>query len=340
MVKKNKKYFDVISIGGASRDYTFYTDKGKIISTPQNLTSQKMLAFEYGGKIHSPEAYVNFGGGGANTAVSFAKLGLRTSTLLAVGDDDSGKAIIENLKKYKIDSWRVQIDKKRSTGFSFLICVDRKDHDHIAFVYSGASKGFLLNPKSTNDLSSRWIYIAPLSHENASKNLKIIFDSAKKNSMMVAWNPGTTQIQTGKRLIGPYLKYTDVLILNKDEAIELVLSGVRLGRKNPNHLNRPVYLLNILGEWGAKIVVITDGKKGSWAYDGKKIYHQKSVRSKAIDTTGAGDAFGSGFIAGLILKNGALQSALKLAAVNSASVVGEIGAQNGLLTINKINNKL
>lgn len=335
-----KKKYDIITIGGASRDYTFYTDKGKIISTPQNLASQKMLAFEYGGKIHSPEAYTNFGGGGANTAVSFSRLGLKTAALLAVGDDDSGRAVIDNLIRHHVNSRQIQIDRSRPTGFSFIMCVDRKDHDHIAFVYSGANKGFLLTPKQTAALSAKWFYIAPLSHENAAKNLKVIFEAARNKNIKVAWNPGTTQIQAGKRLIGQYLKYTDVLILNKDEAIELVLSGVRLGRKSPNHLNRPVYLLNILSEWGAKNVIITEGKKGSWVYDGQKIYRQKALKSKAVDTTGAGDAFGSSFVAGLILKNGNVQLALKLATLNSGSVVGKIGAQNGLLTLNKINNKL
>ena len=130
------------------------------------------------------------------------------------------------------------------------------------------------------------------------------------------------------------------MILNKDEAIELALSGIKLGRKNPNHLNRPIYLLNILQEWGPKIVVITDGKKGAWAYDGKKIYYQKIFKARVADTTGVGDSFGSAFLAGLMAEKNNISRALKWGMINSASVLTKVGAQNGLLTRKKLTEKL
>jgi len=93
-----------------------------------------------------------------------------------------------------------------------------------------------------------------------------------------------------------------------------------------------MYLLNILREWGSRVVVITDGHKGAWAYDGKKIYRQKATKHKTVDTTGVGDAFGAGFVAGFIDQSADINQALQWGVVNSGSAVAKIGAQNGLLT--------
>ena len=122
------------------------------------------------------------------------------------------------------------------------------------------------------------------------------------------------------------------LILNKDEAIELVYSS---GRK----IESIDQLLKKIKAWGPKIIAITEGSRGAWLYDGRKIYHQAAYSVKIVDTTGAGDAFGSTLVAGLILYND-LEKALKLAIINSASVLTEIGAHNGLLNLKELNKKL
>ena len=80
-------------------------------------------------------------------------------------------------------------------------------------------------------------------------------------------------------------------------------------------------------------MVITNGRFGADAYDGEKYYHQDIIKErKRLDTTGVGDAFGSTFIAGLVMFNGDISKALKLSAKNTASVICRQGAQNGLLT--------
>ena len=188
-------------------------------------------------------------------------------------------------------------------------------------------------------LKASWFYVSSLSGKNWQKNLKATFAAAKKSGSKIAWNPGNRQLQAGHKVLSGYLKQTDVLILNKDEAIELVLSGVKLGRKNPNFLNKPVYLLNILQEWGPKIVVLTAGQKGAWVYDSRKIFRQPIKKAKVINTTGIGDCFGSSFIAGLILEKN-ITKALKWAMINCASAVGQVGAQAGLLARKELMKKI
>lgn len=330
--------FDITTIGSALKDITFYSDQGKIFATPNNLTAQRMLAFEYGAKITPTEVHLNFGGGAANTAVSLSRLGLKTSIIARLGKDEVGKEILGKFKKEKINTSFIQFDDKNPSGFSFILAIDKKEKEHIAFTCRGASDHFNFKPPAR--LKSKWFYITSLCGKNWSKNLRAIFAFAKSKNIKISWNPGSLQLQAGKRLLINFLKQTNILILNKDEAIELVLSGIKLGRKNPNHLNRPLYLLNILHEWGPKIVVITDGKKGAWAYNGATIYRQQIIRAKVLDTTGVGDSFGSAFLAGMIINKNDIQKALKWGMINSASVVTKIGAQNGLLDRQELEKKI
>ncbi|MFA6322896.1 MAG: carbohydrate kinase family protein [Candidatus Buchananbacteria bacterium] len=332
--------FDVVSIGGAVRDFTFFTDQGRVFYTPENLTSQRMLAFEYGAKINPKEVSLTFGGGGSNSAVAFSRLGLKTAIISRVGNDEIGREVINNLTREKIDVSYLQTDSKAPTGLSFLIATDKKEREHIGFAYRGASQNLIFNSQQAKNLSSQWFYLTSLSGKDWPKNLKEIFFLAKSKGIKIMWNPGNFQLQAGKRALEEYFKQTQVLIVNKDEAIELALSGIKLGKRNPNFLNKPIYLLNILQEWGPKLVILTDGKKGAWAYDGRTIYHQKIIKSKAINTVGVGDAFGSAFLAGLIVEKNEIKKALKWGMGNSAAVLTKMGAQNGLLVRKKLLDKI
>ena len=90
--------------------------------------------------------------------------------------------------------------------------------------------------------------------------------------------------------------------------------------------------MKISSDWGAKIVVVTNGKDGTHAYDGDLFYYVKgNVVKKVADTTGVGDCFGSTFVAFLELTNNDIEKSLHIASKNVASVLKTIGAQNGLL---------
>jgi len=332
--------FDVISIGGSVRDFIFYTDAGRIFHTPENLAAPRMLAFEYGAKINPKEAQITFGGGASNSAVAFSRLGLKTAIVTKIGHDEIGREIIKNLKLQGVDTSLIQTDPKAASGVSFIITTDKKEKEHIAFAYRGAAQNLIFNSKSLKGSKAHYLYLTSLSGKDWAKNLKEIFSYANGIGAKVMWNPGNFQLKAGIKSLHDYLKKTNILILNKDEAIELALSGIKIGKRNPNFLNKPIYLLNILHEWGPKVVVITDGKKGAWAYDGKEIHHSKIVRSKVINTTGVGDAFGSGFLFGYLNEKGNVIKALKYGMINSAAVLTHPGAQAGLLTRKSLLDKI
>ncbi|MDX9893073.1 MAG: carbohydrate kinase family protein [Patescibacteria group bacterium] len=331
---------DIVTIGAAVKDYTLYTSEGKIFNTPQNLTAQKMLAFEYGAKINVQDAYSNLGGGAANAGVSFARLGLKTGIITRIGKDEIGEEVVVKFKTEGVNIDNIQIDQKRMTGFSVILATAKKEKEHVIFTHRAADEYLLINQKELSKISAGWYYLTSLTGQKWLSNLKQIFQTAKEKNVKISWNLGGVQLRAGRHTLAPFLMQTEVLILNKDEAIELVLSGVKLGRKNPNYLNRPIYLLNILSEWGPKIVIITEGKKDCWAYDGKRVYRQKPKAVKPLDTTGVGDSFGSAFIAGLHYEKKDIKKALRWGITNSSSVIKQIGAQNGLLTKSQMFKKI
>ena len=99
-------------------------------------------------------------------------------------------------------------------------------------------------------------------------------------------------------------------------------------------------MLDKLKSTDAKVVIITDGKHGVYAYDGKKYYRCPEFPAKVVSTLGAGDALSSTFMAALDYTNWNIEKSLMLASVNAASVVSNFGAQEGFLTFEEMEKQL
>lgn len=328
--------FDIITIGGATRDITFITDKGRVIETPENLTEQNLLGFEYGAKIKSDEVLFNFGGGACNTAATLSKLGITVAVNCRVGNDDDGKAMVENLRKMGVNTDLVQVDKEKRTGFS-LVVVDKNGGDRVIFIHKAASD--LVEVKKENLIGkSRWIYLTSLAG-SGKESLQEIKKVVEEGGVKLAWNPGGAQIGMGKKNLEEFFKVTEILIINKDEAIEFVEGDEKI-KLDYNQINDPAVLLKIIKKWGPKIVVITDGNNGAYVYDGGgQVLHAPATSNQGVDTTGAGDAFGSAMVGGFMITN-KLEDALKFGIINSGNVVSEYGAQNGILSREEVEKKL
>ena len=145
---------------------------------------------------------------------------------------------------------------------------------------------------------------------------------ASKRGIKIAFNPSSYQVKQGKGHLKHILKKIDVLILNKEEAEMLVGKGD---------------LLTKLRKLGPKIVCVTNGIKGNEVYDGINKYHGNThVDVRCVERTGAGDAFASGFVAGLI-KNRGIEDAIKIGSANAESVIQYPGAKNKLLKWGEVN---
>ncbi|MDD5071208.1 MAG: PfkB family carbohydrate kinase [Patescibacteria group bacterium] len=317
--------YDMITIGGATEDITFYTHEGILMDNKRDILRQKLLAFEYGAKMKIDKSYSTFGGGAANGAVNFAGLGFRVASLIAVGDDERGQRVLANLKKHKVDTRLAQKVKGIETGFSFILINPEK----IVFSDRAANSELRIKKLELRSLrNSKWAFITSLS----GKWEEVLAKSFSVKGLKTAWNPGHAQLHGGIKKLKKFIAKTDVFFVNKDEAIELVVSDPGYKNKPHKFLNNIKELLKIIKAWGPEIVVITNGKHGADAYDGRKFYHQNILKEKKrVDTTGVGDAFNSSFVAGLELYKGDIAKAMHLGIRNTASVIAEQGAQNGLL---------
>lgn len=313
----NKKQFDLVTIGGATVDISFYSKEGELVSTG-NATKQKLLAFEYGAKIIADRVFTTGGGGAANAAVSAARLGLKSAIVCRLGNDENARFVTENFKKNKVDTSFIKIDPKEATAFSVILTIDNPAKEHIAFVHRGSNSLLAAKDVPTEKIHTKWFYITSLPAIGWEEIVKKAVSTKKK----ITWNPGNEQLKDIEK-IKKLLPQIEVFILNRDEALEF------------KKLKDIKGLIAYIKSLGPKLVVITDGASGAYAYDGKTYYFMKAKSVKTVNTLGVGDAFGSSLTSALVCgKN--IKQALGWGMVNSVSVVSHIGAQKGLLTKTQI----
>lgn len=315
---------DIITIGGVTRDIIFTTRGGKVVETPDNVMEQALLCFEFGAKIKASQTHFSLGGGACNTSVGLRRLGFTVGICACVGDDKEGEMILSQLRKEKVNLALIQKDKKEKTGAS-LVILHEKTGERTLFTYRGANENLEFNLKQ----KTKWLYVSSLSGK-WQPVLHNIERFLSKNEVKCMFNPGITQIESGRKGLGRILDQTNILMINKDEAIELVYSD---GFRN---IDEPQELVQVISSWGPEIVVITDGSCGAYAGNENGIYFAAAFSEiKRIDATGAGDSFGSGFLAGYIY-TGKIEEALKYGIIDSNSVISYYGAHNKLLTKSEV----
>jgi len=315
--------FTIITFGGVTQDIMFYTTEGVLIKNPKDPLKQELIGFEYGAKIRSDKVHFAFGGGGGNTAVSFSLMGLKTALVACFAQDRIYDDYRKQLLKNKINGNLLQLNNNSGSGFSFILNYGDYN-EHVVFSYRGANNYLKVKEKTLKSNLTDWYYLAGLSGKYLDDNLKLIFKTAKAKNNKIAWNPGISELKKGYRNLKNYLKQTELFIVNYDEAIELALSA---GIKTNNQKKLLISLYN----FGSRFVAISHGHRGAYLFDGKKIYFEKALPINGINTTGAGDAFGSSLVAGLILFKNDLRKSLKLAIIRSNYVIRKIGAQVNLL---------
>jgi len=320
--------FDCVTIGGASRDVFFMTDKGRVIHDP-NSSKKKLVAFGFGSKIIPESTEFSYGGGGANVAVCLARLGLKVSTVLSIGAEGTGSLLVDDLETAGVDTTHVMRNREYHTALSMIVGIPGKDHT--MFLYRGANNHMAI--RDWRSIKTKWFYLSSLTGDSADM-IPELFAYASAHNICIAWNPGSEQLEQGYRDLSDYLEITDILILNRDEAMKLVLS-----KNNRSNTHDMKHLLGALADMTKGIIVVTDGDNGSYVYDQNEIYHQPAYDAEVIETTGAGDAYGATFLAARFLGCG-ISFSMKMAAHNSASVIENVGAQEGLMNFDTLRAKI
>ena len=309
-----KGKFDLISIGDTTLDVFLEIDEANV-QCDVNKENCK-LCISYADKVPVKKVTKILGvGNSANLAVGASRLGLKTAVYTILGNDNTGKEIYQRFKREGVSQDYIQFDKKRGTNYSVVL---NFKGERTILVFHEHRKYVLPKFKSTN-----WIYFTSLAagHEKLHKPLASF---VKKNKVKLGFNPGTFQLKEGLKVMRPIVKNCSVFIVNKEEAQRLV-----------GKFNDVKKLLRLLKKEGPEIVVITDGPKGSYTFDGKDFYFQDIFDVPVIERTGCGDSYSTGFISALAYGKG-IPEAMRWGTVNAAFVIQKIGAREGLLKKNKL----
>lgn len=335
--------FDIVTIGSATMDVFVECDDANIVSVSTKCSKSEFMSYPYGAKVEVTEFTSNTGGGGVNTALNFSNLGFKTSAICKIGDDIYSKGVLEALNKSTIDLSNIIQDKSVSTGFSIVLLSFQGDRTVLA--QRGANATLKKSEINFDAIKqSKLVYIAPLSGES-NKVLGTIVDFAKENGVKVCFNASTTSLKRGFEYIKKIIDDAQIVVMNKEEASMCTKIEVRPDTSKMNFSSELIHpdiqeMLKKLKINEKQVIVITDGKDGAYAYDGKTFYQCPNFPAKVVSTLGAGDSFASTFCAALERTSQDIGKSLMYASVNSASVVSNFGASEGFLTFDQIEQRL
>jgi ribokinase len=207
------------------------------------------------------------GGGAANIAVAIARLGGKSQLISPVGTDFANSGYEKLLTDACVDLTRLyRLEEERiSKAFIFT---DKEDNQTTYFYWGASSKFKELEPEPVD-----FVHLATADSIYNSKIAQI--------AGFVSFDPGQDLITYSKEKLELILAYTDIFFANKHE-IKRVLE---ITGKSFSELRAMI-----------DIIVVTYDAEGSRIYTDKEEFTIPVVSVKAVDPTGAGDAYRAGFL--------------------------------------------
>lgn len=314
------KKHDLIVLGDATLDIFFSVDRASV-QCDVNKEHCK-ICFDYGDKILAEDVLEALGGNAVNVAIAARKLGAQASLWSILGDDGTGKKIMEKLKKEKVDLSYTRQHKGVSSNLSSIITYQ---NERTIFTHH-AKKEYKL-PKFK---PSKWLYLTSM-YTGSEKIYSNLITYIQKNETKMVYGPGSYQRKQGLSKMKRLLKHSYGYISNKEEVEEIF-------DIHPKYNNRDkdfVTMLEKVQSYGPEMVIITDGIKGLYACDRDHKYYLGSFPSKVVERTGAGDSFSGGVMAALVAGR-PVSEAVVWGVLNASQVVTKLGAQNGQLSLKEM----
>jgi len=314
-----EKDYDFIAIGDVVTD-AFIRLQDASVHCDVNKEKCK-LCMKFGDKI--PYEFVEIVravGNSANAAVAATRMGLKTALVANVGDDQNGSECLATLERNKVSLEFMKTHEHKETNYHYVLWYE----DDRTILVKHQEYAYTL----PNIGTPKWLYLSSLADNSLAYHLEILSYLEKNPTVKLAFQPGTFQMKLGVEKLSGIYKRSELFFCNVEEAKRIlgIIEDITIGD-----------LLKKIASLGPQIVVITDGKKGAYVYDGKSAWFMPSYPDEKppYERTGAGDAFASTFTSALALGMEVPQ-ALMWGPINSMSVVQHIGAQRGLLSKNEI----
>jgi sugar/nucleoside kinase (ribokinase family) len=310
---------DMITIGDIKLD-TFVVLNDASLQCQLKMP-ECLLCLEYGAKIVVDVVDSQLAGSAPNVAVGLSRMGLKTAVLSIMGEDGTRELALRKLKEENVSTRYIRHVHDEQSAYSVVLNFKGEK----TLLTSHIHHAYRLPKKMA---TAKWLYVSEMG-PGYEQLYRSVTSMARHHRRLIGLNPGTIQIQEKKNALYKLIKVSYVLFVNVEEA--QAISGektVEIHRLAP-----------ALWKLGVKKVVITDGKNGAHSFDGKELLYGPIFPGKLVEATGAGDAFATGFVGALI--HGQLHDeALRWGSVNSASVIGKIGPQAGLLSATQIRARL
>lgn len=313
--------FDLISIGDATIDTFIPLTDAEVEKDDGDLK----LVLRYGDKIPTGSPVSMVAGNAVNSAIGASRFGLKSAIYVNIGHDSDGEDIKNKLKEENVDTRYVIKNKEYSTNRNVVL--DFKGERTILVYHQPWQY-------SLPDLDrARWVYYTSLSSTfTQSSIVDQVVNYLERTGAKMLYNPGTFQIKVGVKKYPRLLSLTEVFACNLEEA------KLTLGYEESDSIS-PKRLLKGLLDLGPKMVIITDGERGSYGSDGKSFYHLDVFPAKVVEKTGSGDAYAIGVLVAFF--NGKdLAEAMRWGAANGAAVTEKLGSTEGLLTSDQMRLRL
>lgn len=311
----SQKIYDLIAVGDSTID-TFIKIHDASVECDINHQACR-ICVKYGEKIPVDSIAYGVAGNAANVVVGCSMLGLKTAIYTHAGYDWQGQMIIKNFSEKGVSEDFVVIEKGQSSNLSVVLTFQG---ERTIFVYHQPWHYKL--PKLP---VCKWLYFTSVSQSFTDSNLvDEVCRFIDQTRTKLAFGPGTYQLKADIKKYPKLLERCELMIVNLEEAKD-ILGIEKVQRANIRDILSKMLLL------GPKIIVVTEGKEGSYASDGKKYLRIGIFPTKLVEKTGAGDAYASGFISALAYSQ-SLEEAMVWGSISASHVIQEVGAQKGLLT--------
>jgi len=285
------------------------------------------------------EAKSSPGGSAANTIYGLAKLGVNAGFTGVVGDDAEGKILIQDFQKAGVDTSQIRVKPGVKTGS--VVCLSDRLGRRSLYVTPGAN-----NLLTMDDLDLTYINQARMLHLSSfadDRQFKILLELMDRLdlSTKLSFAPGALYAKKGLKALAPILSKTYILFINRDEIKQLTGEDIINGAES-------------CLKQGCSIIVVTLGKGISLEL-GKGISHKTVIATGYIrdaetehaiqpgnrdivsqaDTTGAGDAFATGFLYGLLRGKG-LEECGRLGNIVARFSITKLGTRQGFPTLDQL----
>lgn len=273
------------------------------------------------------------GGSATNTVVAISKLGVKAGLISGVGKDEIGKLVLNNLRKYNVNTKHVQMIEKMKTGVSFYeYAKGKKVYYFYRFSgYSDPENSIVLDEKLLKDISKAKVFhfteavirneqmrknVIEFTRKLRDENVTIFYDS---NLRLNLWKSKEEAVSASKEI----MKNAKIITMNEEESN--IIFGTSEIKKVAEELSSE----------DEKEIFIKRGRRGCIGYKKNEVYKVDAFKVKVVDDTGAGDCFSAGIIVGKIKKL-EMEETMLLANAVAAIKISRVGGIDAIPNLNEV----